>query len=241
MPEITEEVYFIPGQDEMIPDSHTYVVGNPASKDLSLIDPGVTGKGSYKLEMMEQMRIELSDIKRVIMTHTHFDHIGCLSEIRKKIPEVKLWIHTLEADPLEKGDEKTVYGMKMFQLMCQMQYRVKSGAFKLQADRKLQGGETLEIGGMEWEVIHIPGHSVGSIALYHRTKRILIPGDVVYADYAIGRFDLHGANAGDLKKSLMRLAKEEVDILLPGHNRIVTKVEPDYILKTAKQWESYLT
>ena len=241
MPEITEGVYFIPGQDEMIPDSHTYVLGNPASKDLSLIDPGVTGKGSYKLETMEKMGIELTDIKRVIMTHTHFDHIGCLSEIKKKIPAVKLWIHMLEADPLEKGDEKTVYGMKMFQLMCQMQYRVKSGAFKLQADRKLQGGETLEIGGMEWEVIHIPGHSVGSIALYHRTKRILIPGDVVYADYAIGRFDLHGANAGDLKKSLMRLAKEEVEILLPGHNRIVTKVEPGYILQTAKQWESYLT
>ena len=93
---------------------------------------------------------------------------------------------------------------------------------------------------MKWEVIHIPGHSMGSIALYNPAKEILIPGDVVYADYAIGRFDLYRANAGDLKKSLMKLAEMKVEMLLPGHNRTVTKVQPDYILKTAKQWESYL-
>jgi hydroxyacylglutathione hydrolase len=240
MPKIAEGVYFIPGQDEMIPDSHTYVVGHPSSKDLSLIDPGVTGKGDYKIGSIKGMGIELSDIKRVIMTHTHFDHIGCLSEIRKKIPEAELWIHALEADPLEKGDERGVYGMDMFQQMCQMQYHLKPGAFTFHVDRKLQGGETLEIGDMKWEVIHIPGHSMGSIALYDKPKKILIPGDVVYADYAIGRFDLHGANAGDLKKSLTKLAKMEVEILLPGHNRTVVKLQPGYILQTAKQWESYL-
>ena len=130
--------------------------------------------------------------------------------------------------------------MDMFQQMCQMQYHLKPGAFTFHVDRKLQGGEILEIGDMEWEVIHIPGHSMGSIALYYKPKKILIPGDVIYADYAIGRFDLHGANAGDLKKSLTKLAKMEVEILLPGHNRTVTKVQPDYILRTAKQWESYL-
>lgn len=241
MPNIAEGVYLIPGQDEMIPDSHTYVVGNPFSKDFSLIDPGLAGKGNYKIETIKKMGIELTDIKRVIMTHTHFDHIGCLLEIKKKIPGTQLWIHTLEANTLENGDERTVYGMEMFQQMCQMQYHMKPGAFTLQVDRKLQGGETLEIGGMDWEVIHIPGHSIGSIALYYKPKKILIPGDVIYADYAIGRFDLHGANAGDLKKSLIKLAKQEIEILLPGHNRIVTKLQPDYILQTVKQWEPYLS
>lgn len=68
----------------------------------------------------------------------------------------------------------------------------------------------------------------------------LIPGDVVYADYAIGRFDLHGADASELRKSLMQLAERKVDILLPGHNRMVEKLPPDYVLNTAKQWEPYL-
>jgi len=240
MPKIIEGVYFIPGQDEMIPDSHTYVVGNPSSHDLSLIDPGLTGKGNYKIESIKQMGIELMDIKRVIMTHTHFDHIGSLPEIKKKIPEAELWLHVLEADPLESGDERTVYGMDMFQQMCQMQYGTKPGAFVFKVARKLRGEETLEIGDMNWEVLHVPGHSLGSVALYHRLKKILIPGDVIYADYAIGRFDFHGADGAELKKSLMRLTHEEVEILLPGHNRIVTKVQSDYMLQTLRQWEPYL-
>jgi glyoxylase-like metal-dependent hydrolase (beta-lactamase superfamily II) len=240
MPKIIDGVYFVPGQDEMIPDSHTYIVGDLSSHDLSLIDPGLTRKGNYKIESIKKMGIELMDIKRVIMTHTHFDHIGSLSEIKKKIPGAELWIHVLEADPLENGDETTVYGMEMFRQMCQMQYGTKPGAFTFQVERKLKGKEALEIGDMHWEVIHVPGHSMGSIALYHQPKKILIPGDVIYSDYAIGRFDLHGADGAELKKSLMRLADQEVEILLPGHNRIVTKVQSDYILQTVKQWEPYL-
>ncbi len=78
MAKIKEGVYFIQGQDEMIPDSHTYVIGDPETKDLSLIDPGLTGKWKYKIQSLQKMGIELSSIKRVIMTHTHFDHIGSL-------------------------------------------------------------------------------------------------------------------------------------------------------------------
>lgn len=240
MSKVTEGVYFIPGQDEMIPDSHVYVVGDPSSHDLSLVDTGLTGKGSYKTESILKSEINLEDIKRVIMTHTHFDHIGCLAEILKKIPSAELWIHAAEADPLEKGDERTIYGMDMFKGMCQMQYRIKEGDFRFKVNRKLQGGESLNIGKMTWEVFHIPGHSMGSIALYCREKKTLIPGDTVYADYAIGRFDLHGANASDLRDSLIRLAELEVDTLLPGHNQIVKNLPKGYIQKTARQWDAYL-
>ena len=240
MAKIMEGVYFIRGQDEMIPDAHTYVIGDPSSKDLSLIDPGLTRKGTYKIRSLQKIGIELSSIKRIIMTHTHFDHIGCLSEIQKECPGAEVWIHALEADPLEKGDDRTVYGMEMFRNMCQMQYGLKAGAFRFEVHRKLQGGESLDLGHMVWEVIHIPGHSMGSIALYNKTDKILIPGDVVYADYAIGRFDLHGADATELKKSLHRLAELQVNVLLPGHNEIVEKLPAGYIQKTAKQWEAYL-
>jgi len=240
MAKIVEGVYFIQGQDEFIPDAHTYILGKPSSQDLSLIDPGLAGKGHYKIQSILKKGIELAAIKRVIMTHTHFDHIGCLSEIQKQIPWAELWVHDLEAEPLQQGDERTVYGMDMFMQMCQMQYGLKPGAFTFQVNRKLQGGETLDIGGMAWEVIHIPGHSIGSIGLYHQAQKTLIPGDVIYADHAIGRFDLHGADPSELKKSLLRLAEREVDALFPGHNRIVEKLPPGYILKTARQWEPYL-
>jgi glyoxylase-like metal-dependent hydrolase (beta-lactamase superfamily II) len=240
MPEVIEGVYYVPGQDEFMPDAHAYVLGKPSSQDLSLIEAGLTGKGGYKIQAIKKAGIELSSIKRVIMTHTHLDHIGCFAEILKQLPWAELWVHRSEADLLEKGDERAVYGMDMFREFCQGQLGLKPGAFKVQVNRKLEGGETLGLGGMIWEVIHIPGHSMGSIGLYHRPMRVLIPGDVVYADYAIGRFDLYGADAAKLRESLMRLAELEVDVLLPGHNQIVKGLPKGYILKTAKQWEPYL-
>ncbi len=240
MVEVTEGVYFIQGQDDMIPDSHVYLIGMPSSEDLTLVDAGLVGRGNYKLQSVIKAGVKLSSIKRVIMTHTHLDHIGCLAEILKEIPTAELWIQTLEAEPIEQGDDRPVYGMEMFKQMCKTQYRLEDNAFKFTVHRKLQGGETLEIGGMSWEVLHIPGHSMGGIALYHKDKGIVIPGDVIYADYAIGRFDLHGANASQLKDSLMKLADMKVNVLLPGHNRIVKDVAKSYILQTAKQWASYL-
>ncbi|HVN23437.1 MAG TPA: MBL fold metallo-hydrolase [Syntrophorhabdales bacterium] len=240
MTEVTKGVYFIQGQDEMIPDSHMYVIGMPSSEDLTVVDAGLAGKGAYKLQSLTKAGLKLSAIRRIIMTHTHLDHIGCLGEIMKELPSAELWVHAFEADPLEQGDDRGVYGMQMFKQMCQAQYRLKDGAFTFKVHRKLQGGEALEIGDMKWEVLHIPGHSMGGIALYHKAQGILIPGDVIYADYAIGRFDLHGADASQLKQSLMNLAGIEVKILLPGHNRIVPNVAKNYILETANQWASYL-
>ncbi len=240
MPKVTEEVRYIPGEDGFMPDAHAYVLGSPSSQDISIIDAGFVGKGGYKIQSILKEGIELSAIKRIIMTHTHLDHIGCLAEIRKELPSVEIWAHRSEADLLEQGDDRAVYGMNMFKTLCKLQFGLKPDAFKFKVDRKLDGGETLEIGGMAWEVFHIPGHSMGSIGLYHRAGKILIPGDVAYADHAIGRFDLYGANPSELKKSLIRLSELEVDILLPGHNQIAKGLPKDYLAKTVRQWESYL-
>lgn len=240
MTEVIEGIHFIQGQDEFIPDSHSYVIGRHSTRDLSLIDPGLMGKGGYKLGAIQDAGINLEDIKRVIMTHIHLDHIGCLKEVREQMPWTELWVHTQEADDLEQGDERGIYGMEAFKGMAQGQYGLKDGDFSFQVDRKLDEGETLEIGGMQWQVLHIPGHSAGSIGLYGAENKTLIPGDVVYADQAIGRFDLHNASGPQHKASLMRLGELEVTILLPGHNRIVTDLPPGYIMETAEQWAPYL-
>jgi hydroxyacylglutathione hydrolase len=240
MGKVTQGVYFIQGQDEMIPDAHVYVVGDPASGDLSMVDAGLVGKGGYKIESLRKLGLDPAAIKRIIMTHTHLDHIGCLAEIKKEIPQAELWVHKLEAEPLERGDDRTVYGMDMFKGMCQTQYSLKPDAFTFTVDRKLEGGELLEIGDMAWDVVHIPGHSAGGIALYNKATGVLIPGDVVYADHSIGRFDLHGADPAALRDSLYRLADLKVGILLPGHNSVVRNVPSDYIRSTAKMWEEYL-
>ncbi|MCX7857136.1 MAG: MBL fold metallo-hydrolase [Deltaproteobacteria bacterium] len=240
MPKLTEGIYFIPGRDEMIPDAHTYIIGYPSSKDLSLIDPGLISRGRYKIDSIKEMGITFEDIKRVIMSHTHFDHLSGIFQIKEEIPWAELWVHEAEASPLEQGDERTVYGMEMFRKMCEIEYGIKYGAFRMKVHRKLKGGDVLKIGGMCWEVLHIPGHSLGSIGLHCPSEKVLIPGDVIYADYAIGRFDLFGADGAVLKESLKKLSELDVKILLPGHNRTVMNLPIGYIQKTLAQWEPYL-
>ena len=95
MAKIREGVYFIQGMDDMIPDSHTYVIGEPGSNDLSIVDVGLTGKGNYKIKSIQKEGIDLSAIKRIIMTHTHLDHIGCIAEIKSQITHAELWEHGL--------------------------------------------------------------------------------------------------------------------------------------------------
>ncbi len=239
--QVTQGVYFIQGQDEFIPDSHVYVLGEPGSGDLTLIDAGLMGKGGYKLERLEAIGMDPKGFKRIIMTHCHLDHIGCLPELLSEMDQAELWVHESEAEALEKGDERVVYGMDMFKGMCQAQYGLKDGVFRFEVQRKLRDGDRVSLGQEEWEVLHIPGHSPGSIALYHAMHKILIPGDTLYADYAIGRFDLFGASGPQLKESLMRLAELEVEILLPGHNRIMKGVPKGYAAQVASQWAPYLS
>lgn len=241
MREICEGVYFIPGQDEFMPDAHVYLLGKPVSGNLTLVDAGLAGKEDYKIKAISELGVELSSVKRVIMTHTHFDHIGCLPGLLNALPDAEVWMHAYEADPLEQGDERTVYGMEMFKDICQSQFGIRPGTFGLEVKHKLQGGEKLDLGGMTWQVLHIPGHSRGSIGLYSGDEKILIPGDVIYADYAIGRFDLHGASGPELRDSLLALSKLEVSTLLPGHNRVAQGLGQGYISETLKQWEPFLS
>ncbi len=240
MTKITESLFLIPGRDEMIPDAHVYLIGQPESRDLSLVDAGLMGHGAYKLKEIAAGGVKPADIKRIIMTHTHLDHIGCLKELIEAMPSLELWVHENEAGQLEAGDDRTVYGMEMFKQMCQMQYRLKDGDFTFKVDRRLKESDELNIGGETWTVLHIPGHSAGGVALWDASRGILIPGDVVYADNNIGRFDLYGADAGALAASLTRLGSLDAKVLLPGHNRIVTNVPKGYITAVAKQWAPYL-
>jgi len=128
----------------------------------------------------------------------------------------------------------------MFAGFIRSQYGVKDGFYQLSVHRKLGEGDVLEIGGLRWEVLHIPGHSAGGIALYNPKNKVLIPGDTVYADYNIGRFDLYSADGNQLRHSLERLSQLETEILLPGHNRILKQGAAESIRETLVRWKQYL-
>jgi hydroxyacylglutathione hydrolase len=237
---VIEGVRWIPGKDRFLPDSHMYVIGKMESKDFTLVDCGLMEMGAYKLEELEQGGIPLHRIKRIIMTHTHLDHIGCISEILEAIPNCEVWVHKYEAEYLERGDDRIVFGNSMFESMIRSQYTIKENFFRVKVDRKLEGGETLSIGGLTFEVLYLPGHSIGSIGLFDREHKLFMSGDTIYADGAIGRYDLESADPGQLKDSLEKIASLGVDILLPCHNRIVRSAAGKMVRNTVKQWAPLL-
>ncbi|MEJ2717512.1 MAG: MBL fold metallo-hydrolase, partial [Deltaproteobacteria bacterium] len=204
--QVIDGVWWIPGRDSFLPDSHTYVIGKPDSEDFTIVDCGLMDKGSYKLDELENLGISLARVKRIIMTHTHLDHIGCLPEIREAIPHAEVWMHTAEAFPLEKGDERIVFGNRMFESMARGQYNLPKECFRTEVARKFEGGETLTLGGIPFKVIHLPGHSIGGIGLFNEEHRLLLSGDTIYADLAIGRYDLVSADPQQLKHSLEIIA-----------------------------------
>ena len=73
------------------------------------------------------------------------------------------------------------------------------------------------MGPWRYEVLHTPGHSPDAIALWHPESRTLIPGDTVYADGGIGRWDLQGGDYDQLVASLQRLADLDAETMYPGH------------------------
>ena len=233
---VIDGIWWIPGRDKFLPDSHMYVVGLPDSGDFTLVDCGLMEMGSYKLEELDRGGIPLKQVKRVIMTHTHVDHIGCLPDILEGAPGVEVWAHKEESAYLERGDDRIVFGNKMFESMIRSQYTIPDGYFTMKVHKKLEGGEDLTLGGVKFRVIHLPGHSAGSIGLFNEEHRLLMSGDTIYADGAIGRYDLFSASPPELKRSLSLIAELDVEILLPCHNRIVRRGAGPMVESTVRQW-----
>ena len=150
------------------------------------------------------------DIKFCLLTHSHLDHAGAAQKLKSL--NVKLVASRETADAISSGDERCCGYLyhKVFQA-CE-------------ADQIVSDGELLDIFGKKIEVILLPGHTMGCTAYLftHENKRILVSGDVI-GTLLVGDFGWDGSidfNKQVYLKSLKRLAKQDADIMLPGHGMI---------------------
>jgi len=81
----------------------------------------------------------------------------------------------------------------------------------------LKDGEEINLGRDILKVIYTPGHSKGSITFFHEKEGALFPGDVVFTDGGVGRWDLPGGDGEILKKSIEGLVELHPTALYPGH------------------------
>ncbi len=182
-------------------DSNIYLLGD------TVIDAGTGFNFTRLRDIFKALKKEMKDVKEVVNTHGHFDHVGGNGYFLN----AKVAIHGADADVLERGDQElsnaTFFDGKLH---------------PKKPDRILKEGDRLEPDRVSLEVIHTPGHSPGSICLYDKGKKILFTGDTVFAD-GVGRTDLPGGDPKALEQSLQRLLKLDVEKLLPGHGDPVLK------------------
>lgn len=196
----SKDILFIPGYNM---DSNCYLIGD------MLVDTGAGFNEDYLISQIEKHGLKREDIKTVVNTHCHFDHVGG----NHFFENADIAIHELDAIPLRNKDN---LGTSM-------------EVTNSKVDIELHDGD--EING--FEVIHTPGHTNGGICLWDGVN--LISGDTVFAGGGVGRFDL-GGNFDDLKKSVEKLTHLDVINLLPGHGPIVEKMGKDHIKLSYSQF-----
>ena len=183
---------------------NTYVVYDPETKEAAIIDPGMSRKEEF--EAMERF-IERESLKvtHLINTHLHIDHAIADN-----------WVKEKYGVPVEAHQADAPLGERMKQ-QAQM-FGLRTSDVAVEIERPLKEGDVVHVGRGELEVLHVPGHSPGSICLYDKADDFVIVGDTLFQG-SIGRTDLMGGNHRQLvdaiKNKLLTLPRETM--VLSGH------------------------
>jgi glyoxylase-like metal-dependent hydrolase (beta-lactamase superfamily II) len=218
---IWEKVYQIGGSDiSHGQDCCVYIV-DVGNAECVLIDCGAGKSFDTLVKNIKKVGLDPEGLKSLILTHCHIDHIGAARLFKDQF-NCQIIAH-------EKGAE-AIEGRDLIKTAAQW-YGVDYSPVEI--DIKLTGDfEKLNIGDVEFNCIHTPGHTPGSISVYCDImgKRVLFGQDIH------GPFDeSFGSNIEDWKKSMQKLLDIEADILCEGHFGIYQPKE-----EVKRYIESYL-
>ncbi len=182
--------------------TNCYILFDEESKLSAIIDPGDYGE-RFKAYIKS---IGIEKLDYILLTHGHFDHIGGVKALKTDFGG-KVVIHSLDADCLFDSEKSRADDFNV-------------GIKPSEADLIVSDGEKIPFGKSEIEVIHTPGHTVGSVC--YKIENHLFSGDTLFAE-SIGRTDFPGGSFMEMIKSLNRLAKLKGDFkVYPGHEDLTT-------------------
>lgn len=188
---------------------NTYLLIDEATRDAAVVDPAMASQGEYRIfdTYVADSGIHLT---RIINTHLHLDHCFGLNYVKDKYG-VSVMAHPADA----------LLGQHMAEQCRRFGMRWQGGPVLI--DTPLADGDTVEIGQSSQHVIHVPGHSPGSIALYLPDEKLLLSGDTLFRG-SVGRTDLEGGSQSRLLESVRtRLYTLPDDVsVFPGHDRPTT-------------------
>lgn len=177
--------------------TNTYIITDEETGETAVVDPSLPEE-----ILIEKLNAE--NVKYVLLTHGHFDHIGGVNFVKEKTG-AKVVIH--------KEDEE---------MLCDKNKNYGTDSTPIYADILVEDGTELMLGKSKITVMHTPGHTKGGVCYIFPDDRIIFSGDTLFRLTA-GRTDLYGGNPRTELMSLAKIAELEGDYkVFPGHDDATT-------------------
>jgi glyoxylase-like metal-dependent hydrolase (beta-lactamase superfamily II) len=203
------------------------------------IDTGWDSPPSLKSleDQLAEIGASLTDIKQVIITHCHIDHLGMIVRL-KKLSNPKLYIHYKEMELIKirfSGGDNFLpmtdkflkkHGVPESELPPpEIQLPIPDDLASISPDELLHGGEQIAAGRYTLKVVHAPGHTPGHIVLFEPQKKFVFSGDLLLPTISTNAaFHVQHIRNPLQKylKTLLKLKKMDIHQVLPGHEYIYT-------------------
>jgi glyoxylase-like metal-dependent hydrolase (beta-lactamase superfamily II) len=181
-----------------------YVARRDGADSGIVVDPG--DDADRILGAIDELGI---DVEAILVTHCHFDHIGAVAPVAKATG-APVWCPRIEVPVLAD-------------IMAYVPWPGFGPYESYRADHEVEGGERLNLAGLEIDVVFTPGHSPGHVTYAIPDERAMFSGDVLFKG-SVGRTDLPGGDWGTLLESIRSLVDgfDEETVVYPGHMGITT-------------------
>ncbi|PQP82749.1 MBL fold metallo-hydrolase [Paenibacillus sp. PCH8] len=209
---------------------------------ITLVDTGMIGQFAELQSSLEQEGVQLSDIKRVIITHQDIDHIGNLGALLDAIPDLEIWAHAAEIPyitgekPLIKftPERRAMLSAPVLALADQLLMQLP----EVNISRTLADGDMLPLPN-GCQVIHTPGHTPGHICLYFPEQQFLLAADElrVVDDELVGPAPPATPDMPEALRSLKKLTGLTIQKVLCYHGGEFTTAPEQRIAELAEDAE----
>ena len=194
--------------------TNCYIIFDEESKEIMCIDPaGDVDKIEYLIK-----EVFRGKLKYIYLTHCHGDHIGGVTNLKKRCGG-KILIHRFDSEGL--NDSK-----------INLSSIIDIPEIELEADSRIDDGDLIHLGNLEFKVIHTPGHTKGSTSLYCAKEGCIFSGDTIFYG-TWGRTDLPTSSREDIMKSITEkiLTLPDETIIYPGHGKptMIENEKPIYL------------